>query len=119
MFKSTAVAAPSRAGVSAPRRPARPLATPVERLESRQLLSAAAVTAAAVSGRVTGFTLINPSTDRAVTALRNGSVIDLATLPSGRLNVRAKVPATCNSQSETSGSPAGELDCIERTSLCH
>jgi hypothetical protein len=98
MPKSTAVPVPSRAHVSAARHPGRPAFAPVERLEDRQLLSAATFAAAAVSGRVTGFTLINPSTDKAVTALRNGSVIDLASLPGGRLNVRADTsPSTVGS----------------------
>jgi hypothetical protein len=98
MLKSANVSAHARAYVSAPGRPAGRVVTPVERLEDRQLLSAATFAAAAVSGRVTGFTLINPSTDRAVTALRNGSVIDLASLPGGRLNVRADTnPSTVGS----------------------
>lgn len=57
-------------------------------LEPRRLLAGTG------SGSVTGFTLIDADSDRAVAAhepLRDGAVIDLAKLPSRRLNIRANV----------------------------
>lgn len=51
-----------------------------ETLEGRELMSA-----------VTGFTLVNATSDRNLTTLRDGATINLATLPSRQLNVRASV----------------------------
>jgi hypothetical protein len=47
---------------------------------------------------VTGFTLINADTDQPIMALTNGATINLATLPTDKLNIRADTdPATVGS----------------------
>src|SRR5918993_2221128 len=53
----------------------------VEGLEGRRLLS----------GTITTLTLINADTDKAIGTLENGATLNLATLPTKNLNVRAEV----------------------------
>ena len=55
------------------------------------LLAGTGTTAAAAAASITGFTLVNADTDQDLFALTPGIVLDLATLPTRNVNIRADV----------------------------